>query len=65
VVGLPSFQCHFGTISNAHTFTCDTADLVTNLREEILTYRLRYSLTSLGDEQGEELLDKAFKAIEK
>lgn len=43
----------------------DTADQVTNLREEILTYRLRYSLTSMADEQGEELLNKAAKAMEK
>lgn len=41
------------------------ADQVTNLREEILTYRLRYSLTSMADEQGEELLNKAAKAMEK
>ncbi|KAJ3567855.1 hypothetical protein NP233_g6086 [Leucocoprinus birnbaumii] len=43
----------------------DTADQVTNLREEILTYRLKYSLTSMGDEEGEELLNKAVKALEK
>ncbi|KXN91655.1 Paladin [Leucoagaricus sp. SymC.cos] len=43
----------------------ETADQVTNLREDILTYRLKYSLTSMGDDQGEGLLDKAVKAIEK
>ncbi|KAF5359127.1 hypothetical protein D9756_003293 [Leucocoprinus leucothites] len=43
----------------------DTTDQVTNLREEIMTYRLKYSLTSMGDEQSEELLNKAVKALEK
>lgn len=41
------------------------ADQVTNLREDILTYRLRYSLTSMEGEQGDELLNKAIKAMEK
>ncbi|KAF9453485.1 hypothetical protein P691DRAFT_780955 [Macrolepiota fuliginosa MF-IS2] len=43
----------------------DTTDQVTNLREDILTNRLRYSLTSMDGEQGEELLNKAVKAMEK
>ncbi|KAH8117959.1 inositol hexakisphosphate-domain-containing protein [Phellopilus nigrolimitatus] len=43
----------------------DNCDHVVNLREEILTHRVRYSLTSLDDQQREEHLDKAVKAIEK
>ncbi|KAI5118140.1 hypothetical protein M0805_001739 [Coniferiporia weirii] len=43
----------------------DTCDHVVNLREEILTHRIRYSLTSLDDQQREAFLDKAVKAIEK
>uniref|UniRef100_A0A8H7Y3N0 Inositol hexakisphosphate-domain-containing protein n=1 Tax=Psilocybe cubensis TaxID=181762 RepID=A0A8H7Y3N0_PSICU len=43
----------------------DTADQVTNLREDILTYRLRYSLTSLDEAQGEDFLDKGMRALEK
>ncbi|PPQ89339.1 hypothetical protein CVT25_003176 [Psilocybe cyanescens] len=43
----------------------DTADQVTNLREDILTYRLRYSLTSLDEAQGEDFLNKAMRSLEK
>lgn len=43
----------------------DTTDQVTNLREDILTYRLKYSLTSLGEATGEDFLNKAVKALEK
>ncbi|PPQ89323.1 hypothetical protein CVT25_003160 [Psilocybe cyanescens] len=43
----------------------DTADQVTNLREDILTYRLRYSLTSLDEAQGEEFLNKAMRSLER
>ncbi|KAF5366650.1 hypothetical protein D9615_010603 [Tricholomella constricta] len=43
----------------------DATDQVTNLREDILMYRLRYSLTSLEEAQGENFLKKAVKALEK
>ncbi|KAL5486072.1 hypothetical protein ACEPAI_7116 [Sanghuangporus weigelae] len=43
----------------------DSCDQVVNLREEILTNRIRYSLTSLDDQGREMFLDKAAKAIEK
>ncbi|KAF7336949.1 hypothetical protein MVEN_02131300 [Mycena venus] len=43
----------------------DATDHVTNLREEILTYRLRYSMTSMEEAKGEDFLDKAVKALEK
>lgn len=38
-----------------------------NLREEVFTHRIRYSLTSGGmdDTQREAILDKAVKAMEK
>lgn len=43
----------------------DATDQVTNLREDILMYRLRYSLTSLEEAQGDNFLQKAVKAMEK
>jgi hypothetical protein len=46
-------------------FTIFQADQVTNLREDILTYRLKYSLTSMGEATGEDFLSKAVKALEK
>ena len=42
-----------------------SADQVTNLREDILIYRLKYSLTSMEETEGENLLKKAAKALEK
>jgi len=49
------------------TLTLSVASQVTNLREDILIWRLKYSLTSLSiDEgQGENFLNKAVKALEK
>lgn len=41
------------------------ADQVTNLREDILINRLKYSLTSMDEAQGEKYLKKAGKALEK
>ena len=38
---------------------------VTNLREDILKYRLQYSLASVDEPPGEDLLGKAGKALEK
>ncbi|KAF5341719.1 hypothetical protein D9611_001925 [Ephemerocybe angulata] len=43
----------------------DTTDQVVNLREDILRYRVMYSLTSMEDEKGEQYLNKAVKALEK
>ncbi|KAF8150729.1 inositol hexakisphosphate-domain-containing protein [Crassisporium funariophilum] len=43
----------------------DATDQVTNLREDILIYRLKYSLTSMDEAQGEDFLNKAVKALEK
>ncbi|EJD06892.1 uncharacterized protein FOMMEDRAFT_75682 [Fomitiporia mediterranea MF3/22] len=43
----------------------DSCDHVVNLREEILTNRIRYSLTSLDEQGRETYLDKAAKGIEK
>ncbi|KAF9561985.1 hypothetical protein CPC08DRAFT_707027 [Agrocybe pediades] len=43
----------------------DSTDQVTNLREDILTYRLKYALTSMDEAQGEIFLNKAVKALEK
>lgn len=43
----------------------DACDHVTNLRDDILIHRLRYSILSLGDERHDELLGKAGKALEK
>lgn len=42
-------------------------DQVRNLREDILIYRLKYSLTTSDTDEAlrEEYLDKALKAIEK
>ena len=41
------------------------ADHVTNLREDILVHRLKYSMTSMEEAKGEDFLDKAVKALEK
>ena len=41
------------------------ADQVTNLREDILIHRLKYSLTSMEEAEGESYLQKAVKALEK
>ncbi|PPQ64598.1 hypothetical protein CVT26_001996 [Gymnopilus dilepis] len=43
----------------------DSMDQVTNLREDILMHRLKYSLTSMDEVQGEIFLNKAVKALEK
>jgi len=43
----------------------DATDQVTNLREDILVYRIKYSLTSMEEVQGEDFLKKAVKALEK
>ncbi|KZP23754.1 hypothetical protein FIBSPDRAFT_1042612 [Athelia psychrophila] len=45
----------------------DSCDHVRNLREDILIYRLKYSLTTTetDEDQREEYLDKASKALEK
>ncbi|KAJ6561916.1 inositol hexakisphosphate-domain-containing protein [Mycena capillaripes] len=43
----------------------DATDHVTNLREDILTHRLKYSMTSMEEAKGEDFLDKAVKALEK
>ena len=46
-------------------FALLTGDHVVNLREEILTNRIRYALTSLDEQGREKFLDKAVKAMEK
>ncbi|KAF9526356.1 inositol hexakisphosphate-domain-containing protein [Crepidotus variabilis] len=43
----------------------DSNNQVTNLREDILHYRLKYSLASVDQPQEENLLSKAGKALEK
>ncbi|KAJ6507779.1 inositol hexakisphosphate-domain-containing protein [Mycena vitilis] len=43
----------------------DATDQVTNLREDILIHRLKYSMTSMEEAKGEDFLDKAVKALEK
>ncbi|GLB40222.1 putative inositol hexakisphosphate [Lyophyllum shimeji] len=43
----------------------DATDQVTNLREDILMHRLKYSLTSLEEAQRENHLQKAVRALEK
>ncbi|KAJ7707320.1 inositol hexakisphosphate-domain-containing protein [Mycena rosella] len=43
----------------------DATDHVTNLREDILINRLKYSMTSMDDAKGQDSLDKAAKALEK
>ncbi|KAJ3508107.1 hypothetical protein NLJ89_g5936 [Agrocybe chaxingu] len=43
----------------------DATNQVTNLREDILTYRLKYSLTTMDEAGGENFLSKAGKALEK
>ena len=40
-------------------------DHVVNLREEIFVNRVRYSMTSLDEKGGEDILNRAVKAIEK
>ena len=46
--------------------TAMTGDQVTNLREDIFTHRIRYSLTTtMNVEEREIFLDKAVKALEK
>lgn len=53
---------HSTSILNAYHLT---ADQVTNLREDILIYRLKYSLTTMDESTGENFLNKAVKALEK
>lgn len=43
----------------------DATDHVTNLREDILIHRLRYSMTSMDEAKGELYLNKARRALEK
>ncbi|KAG7451357.1 uncharacterized protein BT62DRAFT_942232 [Guyanagaster necrorhizus] len=43
----------------------DAADHVTNLREDILVHRIKYSLISMEEEKGEVLLEKSRRALEK
>jgi hypothetical protein len=42
-----------------------SANQVTNLREDILIYRLKYALTTMDEAQGEDYLNKATRALEK
>jgi hypothetical protein len=44
---------------------CFAGDHVSNLREEILTFRLKYSLATMEGEEMEYLLSRAGKAMEK
>jgi len=44
---------------------CCIGDHVTNLREDILIYRLKYSLASMDEAKEEDFLGKAVKALEK
>ncbi|KAF8176691.1 inositol hexakisphosphate-domain-containing protein [Mycena galopus ATCC 62051] len=41
----------------------DATDHVTNLREDILIHRLKYSMTSMEEAKGEDFLDKAYAAF--
>ncbi|KAK0469504.1 inositol hexakisphosphate-domain-containing protein [Desarmillaria tabescens] len=43
----------------------DAADHVTNLREDILIHRIKYSLISMEGEKGEVLIEKSRRALEK
>jgi len=43
----------------------DDCDHITNLREEILAYRIKYSLTNMDDRSRGEHLEKATKSMEK
>ncbi|KAF9000645.1 inositol hexakisphosphate-domain-containing protein [Cyathus striatus] len=43
----------------------DATDQVSNLREDILFYRLKYSLMSMDEDQSVDFLNKAVKALEK
>lgn len=38
---------------------------VVNIREDVLTYRLKYSLATIDDPQNEDYLSKAGKSLEK
>lgn len=51
-------------LANQYWIYC-LADQVDNLREDILIYRIKYSLTSMEEAQGEDFLQKAVKALEK
>lgn len=43
-----------------------TGDQVTNLREDVFMHRVRYSLTTtMDEEERDNFLDKAVKALEK
>lgn len=53
----------YAGLENLHNFWI--ADQVTNLREDILIHRLKYSMTSMEEDQGEDFLRKAVKALEK
>ena len=48
-----------------HTLTFCKADHVTNLREDILIHRLKYSMTTIDDANGEDFIGKGAKALEK
>lgn len=43
----------------------DSADQVVNLREQILTGRIRYSVSRGDDERRKEWIEKSAKALEK
>jgi hypothetical protein len=43
----------------------DSTDHVTNLREDILRHRLRYSMTSMDESKRDTSLEKAANALEK
>lgn len=58
---------YFGDVLTIDYSCYILGDHVKNLREEILIWRLKYSLTSNDDEESEreKYLDRAVKALEK
>ena len=57
--------CCLFEVGEKISFSYSLGDQVVNLREEIFTNRLRYSLVSLDDQGREVSLNKAVKALEK
>jgi hypothetical protein len=60
-------SCEWGLshIGCARELMFSTGDHVVNLREDILVHRIKYSLSSLEEPNGNLLLQRAGKALEK
>jgi hypothetical protein len=62
---IDSCKCRLSHMGCTRELMFRTGDHVVNLREDILVHRIKYSLSSLEEPDGNSLLQRAGKALEK